>query len=85
MSFKYIILNTCTLDTHTAVHSGNTLWAPDVFKLYMILNTCTLDTHTAVAPGYTLWAPDVFKLYDLEYKYHYTHAAVDPGNTFMGS
>ena len=54
-----LILNTCTLDTHTAVHSGNTLWAPDVFKLYMIMNTCTLDTHTAVAPGYTLWAPDV--------------------------
>ena len=34
MSFNYMILNTSILDTHTAVDFGNTLWAPDVFKLY---------------------------------------------------
>ena len=52
---NYMILNTCTVDTHTAVDPGYTLRAPEV-----ILNACSLDTHTAVDPGYTLWAPDVF-------------------------
>ena len=29
-----MILKACTMDTHTAVDPGNTLWASDVFKLY---------------------------------------------------
>ena len=52
---KIILLNICTLDTHTAVDPGSTIWAPDV-----ILNACSLDTHTAVDPGYNFWTPDVF-------------------------
>ena len=34
MSLNNMILNACTLDTHTAVDTGNNLWASDVFKLY---------------------------------------------------
>ena len=52
-----VSLNTCTMDIHTAVDPGYTLWAPDIF------NTCTLDTHTTVHPGYAFWAPAVFKVY----------------------
>ena len=48
----------CTLNTHTAVDLGYTLWAPESLN-NMILNACTMDTHTAVHPGNTLWAPDV--------------------------
>ena len=29
-------LNTCTMDIHTAVDPGCTLWASDVFKLYLL-------------------------------------------------
>ena len=44
MSSNPIILKTCTLDIHTAVDPGFTLWVPDVLKLYNL---------EYMYPGYT--------------------------------
>ena len=51
-----LLLNTCTMDIHTAVDPGYTLW-PQMSSNY-IFNTCNLDKHTTVDPGYTFWASE---------------------------
>ena len=84
MSLNYMILNACTVDTHTAVDPGNNLWASDVFKLYDL---------TYMYSGYTYccrpWIHFISRclknFINLNTCTLDTHAVVDPGYTLWTS